>query len=206
MCERRGECGFRAFRSRADRGAAGRTVTGVTATTPRRLRLTTQALLLQLGVLVLVLVARLRLVAMLLGTELDRQYEQRALGIAHAVAADPELAEAVVSGPPDPDGPAQQLAEDVRRRTGALYVVVTDDRGIRYSHPTRARIGERVSTSPEEALSGHEVGAVENGTLGRSARGKVPRRDAQGHVVGEVSVGIDIDEIDQKTRALALTL
>jgi two-component system CitB family sensor kinase len=138
--------------------------------------------------------------------DLTEQFEQRALAIARSVAARPELATAVTTSDPTPDGPVQQQAEAVRRRTGALYVVVTDDRGIRYSHPTRARIGERVSTSPEEALSGHEVVAVENGTLGRSARGKVPLRNASGDVVGEVSVGIDIDEIDQKTRALALTL
>lgn len=138
--------------------------------------------------------------------DLTEQYEQRALAIARSVAQRPGLPQAVTGSAPTSDGPVQREAEAVRRATGALYVVVTDDRGIRFSHPVASRIGERVSTSPEAALSGHEVVAIENGTLGRSARGKVPLRDASGTVVGEVSVGIDIAAIDEKTRALALTL
>jgi two-component system CitB family sensor kinase len=138
--------------------------------------------------------------------DLTEQYEQRALAVARSVAQQPGLATAVTSTEPDPHGPVQQEAEAVRRATDALYVVVTDDHGIRYSHPTRSRIGEQVSTSPAEALSGHEVVTIERGTLGLSARGKVPLRAADGAVVGEVSVGIDIAAIDQKTRTLAIAL
>ena len=96
---------------------------------PRRLRFTTQALLLHLGVLVLVLAAGLGLVALLQRRELDDQVEQRALGIAHSVAADPEVAAGVIAGPPSRSGPVQALASRVQQRTGALFVVVTDDRG-----------------------------------------------------------------------------
>jgi two-component system CitB family sensor kinase len=156
-----------------------------------------------LGLVVLLCTAA---AVVVLRKDLTEQHEQRALAIARSVAQRPGLATAVTTTEPSPSGPVEADAEAVRRATGALYVVVTDDRGIRYSHPTRSRIGERVSTSPDEALSGHEVVAVENGTLGRSARGKVPLRDASGTVVGEVSVGIDIAAIDEKTRALALTL
>jgi two-component system, CitB family, sensor kinase len=170
---------------------------------------------LRLGSRIAVLTALLLSLVVLLGTaaavvvlrrDLTEQYEQRALAIARSVSELPGLATAVTTTQPTPAGPVEQEAEDVRRATGALYVVVTDDRGIRFSHPTRSRIGERVSTSPEEALSGREVVTVERGTLGRSARGKVPLRDASGDVVGEVSVGIDIAAIEEKTRALALTL
>ncbi|MGY2875343.1 two-component system, CitB family, sensor kinase [Marmoricola sp. URHA0025 HA25] len=170
---------------------------------------------LRLGSRIAVLTALLLSLVVLLGTaaavvvlrrDLTEQYEQRALAIARSVAQLPGLPAAVTGSSPAPEGPVEQEAEAVRRATGALYVVVTDDRGIRFSHPTRARIGERVSTSPEEALSGHDVVTVERGTLGRSARGKVPLRDDSGAVVGEVSVGIEIAAIDQKTRALAVTL
>jgi two-component system CitB family sensor kinase len=179
----------------------GRTVSAVTATT-RRLRFTTQALLLHLGVLVLVLGAGLGLVTLLLRAELERQFESRALAIAHSVAADPEIAVGVTAGSPSPDGVVEQLAEQVRRRTGALFVVVTDDRGVRYSHPNRDAIGRRVSTDPSEALAGNDVAVVEKGTLGLSARGKTPLRDASGAVIGEVSVGIDAEDV--RARLLAL--
>ena len=62
---------------------------------------------------------------------------------------------------PDPGGPVQREAERVRRETGALYVVVTDDRGIRYSHPSGPTSASRVSTSPDAALAGREVVTIE---------------------------------------------
>ena len=118
---------------------------------------------------------------------LDREYEQRALGVARSVAAVPEVARAVARA--DRSGVVQRRAEAVRRATRTSFVVVTDDRGIRYSHPRPNRIGKRVSTDPA-ALSGRTVLAVETGTLGRSARAKVPLRLAGGRIVGQVSVGV----------------
>ena len=118
---------------------------------------------------------------------LDREYEQRALAVARSVAAMPDIARAVAAG--DRSGTVQRLAEGVRRSTHTAFVVVTDDRGIRFSHPRPDRIGRRVSTDPA-ALSGRTVLAVETGTLGRSARAKVPLRDSRGQIVGQVSVGV----------------
>jgi len=124
---------------------------------------------------------------------LVHQFEERALAIAKTVTVAPGIADAVVAG--DPDGTVQERAESIRRSTGALFVVVTDDHGIRYSHPVPARIGEHVSTDPSEALSGQSVVNMEHGTLGLSARAKVPLRTDAGRIVGEVSVGIDAEEI-----------
>ncbi|MCU1403843.1 MAG: histidine kinase [Glaciihabitans sp.] len=87
-------------------------------------------------------------------------------------------------------GRIQQLAADVGERTGALFVVVTDSRGIRLAHPNARQLGERVSTDPSEALAGRETTGWQRGTLGESARAKVPVLSPDGsHVVGEVSVG-----------------
>src|SRR5262249_2964428 len=52
------------------------------------LRFATQALLVQVAVLVLILGVGFTLVAILLRAELMRQYEERALGVARSVAAD----------------------------------------------------------------------------------------------------------------------
>ncbi len=164
----------------------------------RRLKVTTQALLLMVGVLVLVLGAGFGCVAWLLSSELDNQYEQRALGIARSVAADPAFAEDVLRSEPTATGDAQLRAERVRHRTGALFVVVTDNRGIRFSHPSPQLIGQRVSSDPSQALAGREVVAVQTGTLGLSARGKVPLRDETGRIVGEVSVGIDARAVHER--------
>ncbi|MFT3876338.1 MAG: histidine kinase [Propioniciclava sp.] len=134
------------------------------------------------------------------------QSEQRALATARLVASDARYAVWVLAGPPDPAGPVQQAAEQARIEGEVLYVVVTDADGVRYSHPSADLIGEKVSTDPSAALAGQEVTAIEQGTLGRSARGKVPLRDADGQVVGTVSVGIHLSTIDEHQRRLAAML
>ncbi|MFE0044875.1 sensor histidine kinase [Streptomyces albireticuli] len=130
-----------------------------------------------------------------LGAQLDEQAERRALSIAQATAAQPDLAHDLLAGRPAPDGPVQAGAERIRLATGASYVVIVDTRGIRYSHTTPSRIGGRVSSDPGPALSGREWTGIGRGTLGRSARGKVPLRDDEGAVVGAVSVGIAYDNV-----------
>ncbi|MCX5210492.1 sensor histidine kinase [Kitasatospora sp. NBC_00240] len=128
-------------------------------------------------------------------SELDRDAMQRALSIAQSTAADENIALAAQ----DRDSvAAQRDAEQIRLATGASFVVVTDLDGIRLSHTDPARIGHRVSTDPEPALSGRSVTAIQEGTLGRTARGKVPLRLADGRIVGEVSVGISDDSIRRR--------
>src|SRR3954453_17948275 len=177
---------FCSFRSAARRrpavsGAAGRR-TGLR----RALPFTRQLLLLQLAVLVAVVGSGFGVVAWGLGGGLEQQFEQRALAVARSVAAQPRLADEVLARD-SADLQARALA--AQRATGALFVVATDNQGVRLAHPDPARIGKRVSTSPDAALRGREVATVERGTLGLSARGKVPLRDDGGRGVGGGSVG-----------------
>lgn len=158
------------------------------------------------ALLVVVVLGSTAAAVLVLRHDLTSEAERRALAIAQSVAEEPGLAHKVTTGRPRRDGPVEVRAEAVRRRTGALYVVVTDARGVRYSHPNKSRIGKKVSTSPAVALSGRDQVVVERGTLGESARGKVPLRDASGRVVGEVSVGISLSVIGQRTRQLGVVL
>jgi len=162
--------------------------------------------LFQVALLTVVLVIGFVVSTIVLRRDLEYQFEQRALAIARSVAQDDSFARLVLSSRPTADGPVQIQAEKVRRATQSLYVVVTDDVGIRYSHPNRSLIGKRVSTDPSEALAGRELVAIQSGTLGNSARGKVPLRGDDGTVVGEVSVGISMVELNSRTRELALLL
>src|SRR5262249_30094104 len=74
------------------------------------------------------------------------------------------------------------------------FVVVTDRAGVRYSHPDKRMIGKSLANDPGEPitpiLAGHEFVGTETGSLGRSARAKVPLRDGSGRIVGMVSVGV----------------
>ncbi|GAA4873537.1 sensor histidine kinase [Saccharopolyspora cebuensis] len=156
-------------------------------------RFARQVLALQVGLVALVTGVGFVLAATLLDRSLVEQYGQRALGVARAVAADPDLARATAAG--DPAGLVRDRAQRVRQATGALFIVVADRGGIRLSHPDPEQIGEPVSTDPA-ALAGREVVDVQRGTLGPSARGKVPLREPGGRIVGQVSVGFDAQDID----------
>ncbi|WP_242440638.1 sensor histidine kinase [Streptomyces sp. CB02923] len=136
-----------------------------------------------------------------LGAQLDDQAMRRALAIAQTTAAESRLDDALESSRPGRRGPVQSEAERIRRATGAEYVVIMDTRGVRWSHTDPKQIGRRVSTDPSGVLAGREVMQIDEGTLGRSARGKVPLRDEKGDIVGAVSVGIAYESVQQRLLA-----
>jgi two-component system CitB family sensor kinase len=146
--------------------------------------------------------------------------ESTALAIARTVAQTPDVRADVerlsalddLGSASDLAGTAvQSTALGIGQRTGALFVVVTDDRGLRVAHPTPSMLGEPVSTDPAEALAGREQTSWEAGTLGDSARAKVPVFAPGGddRVVGEVSVGFGaagvLDRLGDDLLAVALT-
>ncbi|MGV9878109.1 sensor histidine kinase [Streptomyces sp. NPDC003006] len=171
------------------------------ASPARRLRLGlprrvfSQVLLMQLAIAAGVAVLATGLFLAPLSDQLDDQAMRRALAIAQTTAAHQQIAEDLKSSRPTSDGPVQTEADRIRRASGAEYVVIMNKEGVRWSHTDRAQIGKVVSTDPSDALAGREVMEIDNGTLGRSARGKVPLRDAHGDIVGAVSVGIEYDSV-----------
>ncbi|MGL3804514.1 ATP-binding protein [Paeniglutamicibacter sp. R2-26] len=144
----------------------------------------------------------------------NEQAEEQALSIARTLASEPELREDVaryaatdrLDAAELAAGPVQKRAEAVRLNTGALFVVVTEDRGFRLAHPTVELLGQKVSTEPT-ALSGRESVSREHGTLGESVRAKVPVwAPGTTAVVGEVSVGVGVQALAAKLGDAALTV
>ncbi|MEU2021251.1 sensor histidine kinase [Streptomyces sp. NPDC016469] len=133
-----------------------------------------------------------------LSHQLDDQAMHQALAIAETTSVEPGLVRDLKSTQPSPSGPVQAEAERIRRATGALYIVVMDTRGVRWSHTDTAQISRHVSTDPSTALGGREIMQIDNGTLGRSARAKVPLRDENGAIVGAVSVGIAYGSVHER--------
>jgi two-component system CitB family sensor kinase len=175
----------------------------------RSLRLRTQVLLLQTALIAVTLAVAFGVFAYTSGQRLSDEYGQRALAVARAVASEPEVRTLVAAysaadsagtpaAPPEhlAVGAVQRAAEDARLRTGALFVVITDDRGLRLAHPDPALLGQMVSTDPSQALGGNEVVTRERGTLGESVRAKVPVLEPDStRVVGEVSVGVSTADV-----------
>jgi two-component system CitB family sensor kinase/CitB family two-component system sensor histidine kinase CitS len=123
------------------------------------------------------------------------QMGQRALAVARSVATIPELVAAFDD--PDPSATIQPIAERIRRDTGARYVVVGNADGIRYSHPLPDRLGlPMVGGDNDRALIGGESYVSEaEGSLGEAMRGKTPVFDAEGDIIGIVSVGFMLDRV-----------
>lgn len=182
------------------------------------MRFSTQTLLLQLGVVLLVVLLSGAVHAWLVYERIGDEAENQALTLARTVAADPDIREDVQAiskeeGTPPAGvlaaGPLQAAAEAARVRTGALFVVITDETGLRLAHPDIARLGERVSTDPSVALAGREITTRNTGTLGPSAGAKVPvyapsaegqgteGAAAAGSIVGEVSVGYSMESLSK---------
>jgi len=154
----------------------------------RRTSLRVQLLLLQV-VIVLTTVAAVGVAATLIqARQIRASYEQQMVGVAESVARLPSVKQAFAHARPADE--IQPIAELIRKASGVTYVVVTDDKGIRYSHPDPDRIGKMVSTDPSVPLSGKTYVGTQTGTLGESWRVKVPVFGEDGAVIGSVSVGI----------------
>ncbi|WP_078112495.1 sensor histidine kinase [Gordonia sp. IITR100] len=171
------------------------------------MRLRTQVLLLQLAVIAVSLAVGFGLVIAGADDRVRDEYAQRALAIAQSVAADAEVRSEVAAHPGDRvdaadlvDGPLQRQAAAVRARTGALFVVIGNDRGIRLAHPEVTELARTVSTDPSKVLSGSNEVNTDRGTLGESVRAKVPVLNADGAVVGFVSVGVSTERLGSETR------
>ncbi len=117
----------------------------------------------------------------------DNQYRLRALAIANATAAMPDVVTLLIVGDPTHELPI--IAERIRKKTDATYVVIADKNGIRFSHPNPALIGHRLD-GPLPALQGISSTSINEGSLGRSANGKTPVYGPTNQIVGMVSAGI----------------
>jgi two-component system CitB family sensor kinase len=157
-----------------------------------RQRLSTQVVLVMVAILLLTVVGGFFVAQGDLRNQLNDQVENRALAIAQTLAAEQSVAAQVVDG--RPGGELQAMAMQERDQTGALFVVITNTEGIRYTHPTPALIGTPVTyQDPEPATSepfrtGHPWLGQQHGSLGAVAAGKAPLF-LNGRLVGEVSVG-----------------
>ncbi|MFF1692976.1 ATP-binding protein [Streptomyces sp. NPDC058257] len=170
-------------------------------------------LLLQCAVVAITVAAAFAAFAYSNEHRLDREYQLRALAVARTIASEPSVRRATAEFSAANDRPgsgaahtaratlakgtAQTVAEAARVRTGSLFVVVTDDRGIRLAHPERSQLGRKVSTDPSGALAGNEVLARHRAHLGEEVVAKVPvyAPGSTTEVVGEANAGLAVSAV-----------
>jgi two-component system CitB family sensor kinase len=162
-------------------------------TTSRRLpRLSTQLLLLQLGIILLTVGVGSVVLYIHARDGIAKRAGEESLAIAQTVATDTRVIAAVTK----PNGAAiiDPIAERIRRATGASFVVVANRGGIRLSHPNPKLIGKSLLYDPGEdpapIFAGKTFVGEQQGSLGWSMRAKVPIVNVRGQVVGLVSVGV----------------
>lgn len=164
--------------------------------------------------LVCLLVLSLTLVAggmytAMIGEILEEKIGRQALQVSQTVAQIPLVRQQIVKQ--RPEGKLQKLAEQIRRQTGAEFVVIGNREGIRFSHPKPDRLGKRmVGGDNAPALErGESYVSRAVGTLGPSIRGKVPIFNEQREIIGVVSVGyllVDVREIVHEQQIKVGTL
>lgn len=128
-------------------------------------------------------------------TSLKEQIGTTALNISKTVAIIPEIQKAFRDA--DPSKTINPIVENIREQTGAEFIVVGNRSGIRYSHPNPDRIGQdMVGGDNGPVFAGNSIISEAVGTLGLSLRGKTPIYDDNGQVIGVVSVGFLIEDIN----------
>ncbi|ETD33888.1 histidine kinase [Williamsia sp. D3] len=178
------------------------------------MRLRNQVLLLQVVVILVSLGVGFGIVISGSDDKLREEYGQRALAIARSVATDDQVRAEVAAGSGNSldqkalaGGPLQAQAVAVADRTGALFVVIANNRGLRLAHPDTTELTRPLSTDPGRALGGREDLATDRGTLGESVRAKVPVLAPDStEVVGLVSVGISTEKISDDLRGDVIAL
>jgi len=169
--------------------------------TLRRMKLQTKMILFILALILFVVIVGGGFFLRLISTTLENQIGSRALKVAQTVALIPEikidLERADLAG-----SRIQELAERIRKTTGAQFVVVGDHEGRRYSHPVPERLGKLMvgGDNAKALVEGRSYVSKAIGTLGPSIRGKVPVLNDRKEVIGIVSVGYLVENINSIIR------
>ncbi|MDM4209653.1 citrate sensor histidine kinase CitA [Klebsiella spallanzanii] len=126
---------------------------------------------------------------------LHYQVGQRALIQAMQISAMPELVEAVEK---HDLLRIKALIDPMRSFSDATYITVGDAKGQRLYHVNPDEIGKYMEggDSDEALYNAKSYVSVRKGSLGSSLRGKSPIQDSTGKVIGIVSVGYTIEQLE----------
>jgi two-component system sensor histidine kinase DcuS len=163
----------------------------------RPMKLSTAVTLMVCSVVIPVLLVVFTLYFIQLGRATHDGVKQTALAVARTLADSPEVRRGLGQSPQNNMIP--HLAHRVEQRNGLLYAVVTDMRGIRYTHPNPELIGKRfIGDDLTPALQGKENIAVNRGVLAQALRAFTPVYDEQHRQVGVVIVGLSLSGVAEQ--------
>lgn len=121
----------------------------------------------------------------------------KALAVARTLANSPEIREGLKKKPED--SCIQAIAQAVNKRNDFLFIVVTDMKSIRYSHPEAQRIGQPFKGDDILlALQGKENVAINRGFLAKALRVFTPIYDEHHQQIGVVSIGLELSRVTEQ--------
>ncbi|WP_424767700.1 ATP-binding protein [Paenibacillus sp. sgz302251] len=164
------------------------------------MRLQTRLILLIGTLLFVIIIALTFSFERMLVITLEKNVGASALKIAKTVALMDVIKDAFDDE--DPSMTIQPIVEKIRMETDAEYIVIGNREGIRYAHPLPDRIGkEMVGGDNGPVLNGQSIVSKAVGSMGPSLRGKTPIYDDQNQIIGIVSVGILVKDIQESAQA-----
>ncbi|MBM3073217.1 sensor histidine kinase [Lelliottia sp. RWM.1] len=168
-----------------------------TLTRKRPMKLNTLVTLMVCGIIGSVLLVVFALYSVQITRATRDDVKDTALGIARTLADSPEVKRGLMQ-PPQADI-IQPIAQAVTQRNDLLFAVVTDMRGIRYSHPNEALLGLHfIGDDLLPALEGKENVSVNRGVLAEALRVFTPIYDAQHQQIGVIVVGISLNKVEEQ--------
>lgn len=132
------------------------------------------------------------------GKQIEEDRGRLALELSKSISYMPSIIEAFELE--DPSASIQPIVEKIRQKTGAEFIVVGNKDGTRYSHPKKSEIGKKmIGGDSKRALEDGEYYISEaRGSLGLSMRGKSPIFNEDGDIIGVVSVGFLVEDIEHQ--------
>ncbi|EGQ8957410.1 ATP-binding protein [Vibrio parahaemolyticus] len=127
----------------------------------------------------------------------EHEMGEKALGVARFLAESEIVIKMVEAQQPEP---YQESFRALTKAIGAAFIVIGDNQGVRLIHPVDERIGKPMKGGDNQRalVEGQSYVSTARGSLGYSVRGKAAIFDAQGHIIGVVSVGYLLDRLQDR--------
>ncbi|MCT1902773.1 ATP-binding protein [Oceanobacillus sojae] len=161
-----------------------------------QVNLLTKILVLIIGLILFVTILLTGFYSYMEAETTEEEIGEHALQTAKMVANMPSIREGFSQE--DPEETIQPVAEEMRELAGAEFIVIGNTEGIRYSHPDKNKLGKHMVGGDNDAalIDGESYVSRAEGSLGPSLRGKTPVWNYEGEIVGVVSVGYMIKDIN----------
>ncbi|WP_330218306.1 sensor histidine kinase [Ornithinibacillus californiensis] len=160
-----------------------------------KITLQTKILVLIIGLIILITASLTGIVAYYESKEIEKHIGERALNAAITISLMPTVIDAFEHE--NPTGVLQPIAEEIREIIGAEFIVIGNANSIRYAHPDTGKIGKKMvgGDNDRALISGETYTSKAVGSLGPSLRGKAPVINEDGEIIGIISVGFMLDDI-----------